>query len=64
VPRKLVDQLDFACRVAARKHISATKNVEWEVNTWARIEAQHKLPFHWYKADHDVSMFTNLELKP
>lgn len=61
VPRKLVDQLDFECRVAARKHISSTKNVEWEVNTWARVENKTKLPFHWYKADHDVSLFTNLE---
>ena len=64
VPRKMVDQLDYECRVAARHHISATKNVEWEVNTWARVENKTKLPFHWYKADHDVSMFTNLELKP
>lgn len=63
VPRRLVDKLDFACRVAARQHISATKNVEWEVNTWARVEAQNKLPIHWYKADHDGSLFTNLELK-
>jgi hypothetical protein len=62
VPRKLVDQLDFACRVAARKHISSTKNVEWEVNTWSRVEAKHRLPFHWYKADHDVSLFTGLDL--
>jgi len=64
VPKKLVDQFDYACRVAARQHISSTKNVEWEVNTWARVEAKHKLPIHWYKADHDVSMFTNLELRP
>ena len=62
VPRRLVDSLDFAVRVAARKHISATKNVEWEVNTWARVEAQGKLPFHWYKADHNRSLFDNLEL--
>lgn len=64
VPRKLVDGFDFAVRVAARKHISATKNVEFEVNTWARVEAQGKLPFHWYKADHNGSLFDNLELKP
>lgn len=64
VPRKYVDQLDFACRVEARQHIHKTKNVEWEVNTWARVEARRKLPFHWYKADHNVSMFDNLELKP
>jgi len=62
VPKKQVDAFDYACRVAARKHISSTKNVEWEVNTWARVEAQGKLKFKWYKADHDVSMFNNLEL--
>lgn len=64
VPRKYVDQLDYECRVAARKHVSSTKNVEWEVNTWSRVESKTKLPFHWYKADHDVSLFNNLELKP
>jgi hypothetical protein len=64
VPRRYVDQLDYACRVTARQHIIKTKNVEWEVNTWARVEAAGKLPFHWYKADHNVSMFDNLELKP
>lgn len=63
VPRTMVDTLDYQCRVAARQHISKTNNVEWEVNTWARVEAKTKLPFHWYKADHDVSMFTNLELR-
>lgn len=66
VPRKCVDQLDYACRVEARQHTNKTKNVEWEVNTWARVEARgHRtiLPFHWYKADHNVSMFNNLELK-
>jgi len=66
VPRKMVDALDFACRVAARQHIGSTRNVEWEVNTWARVEAKHihkkTLKFHWYKADHDVSLFTGLEL--
>jgi hypothetical protein len=64
VPRKLVDTLDFHVRVTARQHVSKTKNIEWEVNTWARVEqAYPKLPFHWYKADHDVSLFTGLELK-
>jgi hypothetical protein len=62
VPRRYVDQFDFACRVAARHHISATKNVEWEVNTWARVERTTKLPIHWYKADHDVSLFTGLDI--
>lgn len=66
VPRQLVERLDFNCRVAARQHISATKNVEWEVNTWARVEQKQGtgLPIHWYKADHDVSLFNQLELAP
>ncbi len=63
VPRKYVDALDYAVRCEARQHIGKTKNVEWEVNTWARVEARNKLPFHWYKADHNVSMFNNLELR-
>lgn len=59
VPRKMIERMDFEARVAARKHISSTKNVEWEVNTWARLEQSTRLPIHWYKADHDVSQFTN-----
>jgi hypothetical protein len=64
VPRRWVDTFDFACRTAARKHISTTKTVEWEVNTWARVEKAGipKVPIHWYKADHDVTLFTGLEL--
>lgn len=64
VPRKLVDQLDYAVRCEARQHIYKTHNVEWEVNSWARVEARrsNKLPFRWYRADHNVSMFTGLEL--
>lgn len=64
VPREWIDELDFAVRSMARKHIRATKNVEWEVNTLARVEqatAYRKLPIHWYRADHDVSMFTNFK---
>ena len=64
VPRDYIDELDYSCRVAARQHITQANNVEWEVNTWARVEKKYRqLPFHWYKADHDVSMFNNLELK-
>lgn len=59
VPRKMVDQLDYECRVAARQHIARTKNVEWEVNTWSRVEQKTRLPFRWYAADHNVSMFSN-----
>lgn len=62
VPRKYVTQLDHAVREEARVHIRSTKNVEWEVNTWARVEnrRKHKLPWHWYKADHNGSMFTHI----
>lgn len=64
VPRRMVDRLDYACRVAARSHISSTKNVEWEVNTWARVEQKQGtgLTWKWYKADHNVSLFSGLEL--
>lgn len=62
VPRKMVDQLDYEARVAARQHISATKNVEWEVNTWARVERKTKLPFSVFKADHNETLFTGLPL--
>ena len=58
VPRKLVDAFDYGCRVAARKHISSTKNIEFEVNTYARVEHTGKLPFHIYRADHNATLFT------
>jgi hypothetical protein len=62
VPRRLVGDFDFQCRTVARDHITATKNVEWEVNTWARVERLGRLPIHWYAADHNGSAFTNLTL--
>ena len=64
VPRTMVHDFDFACRVNARQHISKTKNVEWEVNTWARVEKApaFKAPIHWYKADHDATLFTGLDI--
>jgi hypothetical protein len=62
VPRRMVDAFDFSCRVAARKHISSTKTVEWEVNTWARVEQMGKQKIHWYKADHDATLFTGLDI--
>lgn len=66
VPRTMVDQLDFHCRVVARQHIYKARNVEWEVNTWARTEQArgNRLPWHWYKADHDGSIFTNFSPAP
>jgi hypothetical protein len=60
VPKKFVPMLHYACVKNVFKHIRATNNVEWEINTWARVERSEKLPWHWYKADHDVSQFTNV----
>lgn len=61
VPRALVERLHFACVKTAMQHVRTTNNVEWEVNTWARVEKKEKsLPWHWYAADHNVSQFTNL----
>lgn len=64
VPKKFVPLLHFACVRTAMKHIRQTNNVEWEVNTWARVELTDKLPWHCYKADHNVSQFTNLPESP
>lgn len=62
VPARLVTEFDWHCRVAARQHIARTKTVEWEVNTWARVEQKGKLPFHWYAADHNERLFTGLDI--
>lgn len=60
VPARFAAPLDFECRAKARQHIQATNNVEWEVNTWARVErGKRSLPWRWYQADHNVSMFNN-----
>ena len=69
VPRKMTEHFAQGVARTATKHITSTNNVEWEVNTWARMEndlakaRQPKIKFHWYKADHDVSQFTNLPHK-
>lgn len=64
VPRKFVPMLHFACMRTAMKHIRQTNNVEWEINTWARVEKKDKLPWRWYPADHNVSQFDNLPREP
>lgn len=61
VPARCVEELDFEVRVKARQHIHQTKNVEWEVNTWARVErGKRRFPWMWYKADHNASQFWNV----
>jgi hypothetical protein len=58
VPRALVLQFTKLCRSVALQRLQQTLNVEWEVNTLARAELTDMLPFMWYKADHDGTMFT------
>lgn len=64
VPKKFVPMLHYACVRRAMQHIRATNNVEWEINTWARVEKKDKLPWRWYLADHNVSQFDNLPRAP
>jgi hypothetical protein len=59
VPARLVNDLDDAVRREAKDHVAFCRNVEWEVNTWARVEQNQLLPWRWYQADHDVSQFWN-----
>jgi hypothetical protein len=59
VPSRYVEQLDQEITDQARATVAVTQNVEWEVNTWARAEAKSSLPWCWYKADHNVSQFTD-----
>jgi hypothetical protein len=59
VPKKFVPMLHYACVKTAFKHVRATNNIEWEINTLARIEKHERLPFHWYRADHNGTQFTN-----
>ena len=57
-PRKYLMELDLAMKGEAMRHISATRNLSWEVNTLARVERNCDLPIWWYKADHNETMFT------
>lgn len=59
VPRRYVERLDQEIGDQARATVAITRNVEWEVNTWARAEAKSTLPWRWYQADHDASQFLN-----
>lgn len=60
VPRPLVKIFARLAMGTAISQISQTRNVEWEVNTLARLEQSDQLPIKWYKADHDATMFTAL----
>lgn len=57
-PRRYCAQLDEEVKQNVYGHIARTKNISWEVNTWARMEKYRRLPIKWYKADHNETLFT------
>jgi hypothetical protein len=59
VPRKYVQPFKNLIQALSLLHVSATKNITWDVNTMARAEQTGKLPFRWYQADHNETMFNN-----
>jgi hypothetical protein len=64
VPGALAARLDAAVKITAGIQIELESFVHWEVNTWARVEASGVLPFAWYCAGHNVSMFDNFQPAP
>ncbi len=58
-PRNRLHELNLAVQASVLKHVQLTKNVSWEVNTWARVEEAGRLPIEWYKADHNATLFTD-----
>lgn len=61
-PRQKIIALDEAIKAEFKKHVYKTHNVDWEINTWARVELKakrYKLPIRWYPADHNETLFTN-----
>jgi hypothetical protein len=54
----LVRGFTSAAMGVALRQIEATKNVEWEVNTLARLEQTGLVPMSWYQADHNQTLFT------
>jgi hypothetical protein len=62
VPREYVDRLNTAMKHEYIRWLNETGNISWEVNTLARVEhLEPDLPFWFYKADHNASMFTNFQ---
>ena len=58
VPRSLIKSFTRVAMGVAVRQIGATKNVEWEVNTLARLEQTGLVPMSWYQADHNQTLFT------
>jgi len=60
VPRALVQLFTRAAMGIAVRQIMTTRNVEWEVNTLARLEQHDQVPIMWYQSDHNETMFEAL----
>lgn len=61
-PAEQVINFDEAVKEEVKRHLDATNTVVWDVNNWARVELQDKLPIRWYGAGHNSSMLTNYGL--
>lgn len=59
VPRREAGALANAVQIDVHKRLHEGYPVSWEVNTLARVEKSGRVPFSWYPADHDASMFNN-----
>jgi hypothetical protein len=57
VPKPLLKPFTRLAMALAMRQIAETHNVEWEVNTLARLELTGQIPILWYKADHNETMF-------
>lgn len=64
VPRRYLLEFELAFRAEAIRHIRATNNVSWEVNTLQRLERANELPIWHYYADHNETLFTNYPRMP
>lgn len=60
-PRKYLFELDAAIKADVMDQVNRRNHVSWDVNTLARVEQNTKLPFWWYPADHNATMFTNYQ---
>ena len=58
-PADQVLNFDAEVKLEIERHLRDTNNVVWDVNNWARVELQDRLPIRWYGAGHNSSMLTN-----
>ena len=59
VPRQFIFEFEVAWKMEYMRWINETNRLSWEVNTLARMEQRGYCLLNWFKADHNVTMFTN-----